>query len=87
MKIFGAFLLLISLNAAAQESIGHKTISDCARDLSTKVWWDGGAKKAEKICTEHKQKTIDCAIDLTKAKPLSYNFQKALADCNRERDN
>jgi hypothetical protein len=78
--------LLISLQAGGQESIGHKTVSECARDLQTKVWWDGGAKKAEKICTDHPQKTIDCAIELTKAKSLSYNFEKALKDCARKRE-
>jgi hypothetical protein len=82
--ILSAFVFL-SLNSQAQESIGHKTVTECARDLHTKVWWDGGAKKAEKICTDNSQRSIDCAIELTQAKPLSYNFEKALKDCTRKR--
>lgn len=86
MKLIFLSAMIFSMQQAqAQESIGYKTVSECARDLSIKVWWDGGAKKAEKICKDHPQIHIDCAIDLVKAKPLSYNFEKALADCSRKR--
>lgn len=87
MKQLVAFIMLFSLNSYAQQGNDQRTVSDCAKDLKIKVWWDSKNKNAEKYCEEHSQVTIDCAINLMQAKHLTYNsnFEKALKDCNRTR--
>jgi len=85
MKTLAVVILLFSINTFAQESIGYKSVSECAKDLKTKVWWDGSTKKAEKYCKDYTQETIDCAISLSQAKQISYNFDKAVKDCARKR--
>jgi len=71
----------------AQMGNDQRTISECASDLKTKLWWDSTRKQsAEKYCEEYSQTTIDCAINHMKAKHLTYTkFDKAVKDCNRTR--
>jgi hypothetical protein len=80
------FLIFLSLLAHAQQGNDQRTVSDCAKDLKIKIWWDSKNKNAEEYCEDHSQTTIDCAINLMQAKQLTYsNFEKALKDCTRSR--
>ena len=87
MKSVVLLSLLFSFAALAQQGNDQRTVSDCAKDLKIKIWWDSKNKNAEKYCEDHSQVTIDCAINLMQAKHITYNsnFEKALKDCNRTR--
>lgn len=65
----------------------QRTVSECASDLKTKLWWDGSKKKeAEKYCEDYSQTTIDCAVNQMQAKQLTYTkFDQAIKDCKRSR--
>lgn len=71
----------------AQQGNDQRTVSECAADLKTKLWWDSTKKKeAEKYCADYSQTTIDCAINQMQAKQLTYTkFDKAVKDCSRTR--
>jgi hypothetical protein len=79
--------LLFSLSSFAQQGNDQRTVSECAADLKTKLWWDSTKKKeAEKFCEEYSQTTIDCAINQMQSKQLTYTkFEKAVKDCHRTR--
>lgn len=81
------FSLFFSLTSFAQQGNDQRTVSECAADLKTKLWWDSTKKKdAEKYCEEYSQVTIDCAINQMQAKQLTYTkFEKAVKDCTRTR--
>jgi len=79
-------LLVLSMLVHAQQGNDQRTVSDCAKDLKIKIWWDSKNKNAEKYCEDNSQTTIDCAINLMQAKQLTYStFEKALKDCTRTR--
>lgn len=79
--------LFFSFASYAQQGNDQRTVSECAQDLKTKLWWDSTKKKeAEKFCEEYSQTTIDCAINQMQAKQLTYTkFEKAVKDCSRTR--
>ena len=87
MKKLVIFSLFFSLSSLAQQGNEQRTVSECAKDLQIKIWWDSKNKNALKYCEDHSQVAIDCAINLMQAKTLTYNanFEKALKDCNRQR--
>lgn len=86
MKRVVCLLLFVSLKTYAQQGNEQRTVSECASDLRIKVWWDSEKYNAEKYCEEYSQVTIDCAINLMKAKTLTYrDFKKAVRDCHRTR--
>jgi hypothetical protein len=76
-----------SLSVFAQQGNDQRTISECASDLKSKLWWDSTKKKdAEKYCEDYSQVAIDCAINHMQAKQLTYTkFDKAVKDCSRSR--
>ncbi|MBS1971289.1 MAG: hypothetical protein JSU04_13350 [Bdellovibrionales bacterium] len=79
--------LFFSLTSFAQQGNDQRTVSECAQDLKTKLWWDSTKKKeAEKFCEDYSQVTIDCAVANMQAKQLTYTkFEKAVKDCSRTR--
>lgn len=80
------FCVFFSLTASAQQGNDQRTVSECASDLKTKLWWNSKKSKAEKYCEEYSQTTIDCAINHMQAKQLTYtDFDKAVKDCHRTR--
>lgn len=79
-------ILAAGLEVSAQNRRAHRTVSECAQDLSREVFAQLSYKKAEKYCRDYSQRTIDCATQIAQAKKLSYNFEKAITDCNRRRD-
>jgi hypothetical protein len=88
MKRFLVMLsLLSSVGVFAQQGNDQRTVSECAQDLKSKLWWDSTKKKdAEKFCEEYSQITIDCAINHMQSKQLTYTkFEKAVKDCRRTR--
>jgi hypothetical protein len=84
IAVFAA--LAAGAEAGAQNRRFHRTVSECAQDLSREVFSQTEYKKAEKYCRDYSQRTIDCATQLAQAKRLTYSFEKAVADCNRKRD-
>lgn len=81
------FSVFFSFSVSAQQGNDQRTVSECASDLKTKLWWDSTKPKdAEKYCAEYSQTTIDCAINQMQAKQLTYTkFEKAVKDCHRTR--
>lgn len=78
--------LFFSLASSAQQGNDQRTVSECASDLKTKLWWDSSKNKAEKFCEDYSQTTINCAINHMQSKQLTYtSFDKAVKDCTRTR--
>lgn len=79
-------VLFLSPITFAQQGNDQRTVSECASDLKTKLWWDSSKNKAEKFCEDYSQTTINCAINHMQSKQLTYtSFDKAVKDCARTR--
>jgi plasmid maintenance system antidote protein VapI len=79
------FLLLI-ISFPAMTFAAEKTVKECAAEIRRSSSLNVSEKEANDICKQHSQKTVDCAIQLKRAKSMSMTLQDALAECSRPRD-
>ena len=71
------------MSTAAVSVAAEKSVRECTKEL-TRTVFDLSESKATAICKKYSQKAVDCAVRLKREKPLSFNLDSALEDCDRK---